>query len=109
MNSPAVTMATLESIEIDLAHRQNEFAAAAGNRARLVRDVEKAIAIEYARATGNTTDRRMTAQAVVGQSQDYADLTAAEAAYDAAKAAVGVLTTRASIGQTLLRTLREAG
>ena len=104
---PASVMSRLESIEHDLANRQNTFAEAAGQRARLVRDVEYALAVEYAKAEGNTTDRRMIAQATVGGSQDYRDLTAAEAVYDAAKAAVGVLQTRATISQTLLKTMRE--
>lgn len=106
--NPAEILQRLDAIERDLAERQNEFATAAGKRARLVREVEHSTAVEYARAEGNTTDRRMAANATVGDSQDYKDLTAAEAAYEAGKAAVNVLQTRATIGQTLLRTMREA-
>lgn len=108
MNDPAAILRRLGEIDEDLANRQNDFAKAAGDKARLVREVDYAEAVAYAGAPGNTTDRRAAAKARVGASQEYKDLTAAEAAYDAAKAAVGVLTTRASIGQTLLRTLREA-
>lgn len=108
MNDPGAILARLTTIENDLAERQNEFAEAAGKRARLVREVEYAEAVAYAKADGNTTDRRAAAKARVGESQEYKDLTAAEAAYDAGKAAIGVLSTRSSIGQTLLRTLRES-
>ena len=104
-------MARLAAIESDLAQRQNEFADAAGKRARLVREVEYAEAVAYQRAKASgagPTDAKQAAKAAVGDSQEYRDLTAAEATYDAGKAAVNVLSTRATIGQTLLRTLREA-
>lgn len=108
MNDPAAILNRLREIEVDLAERQNEFSDAARKRARLVREVEYAEAVAYAKASGNTTDRRAAAKALVGESQEYKDLTAAESAYEAGKAAVNVLSTRATIGQTLLRTLREA-
>lgn len=107
MNDPAAILRTLQEIEQDLANRQNAFSEAAGNRARLVRDVDKAFAIEYARASGGATDKKMAATAVVGKSQDYADLRAAEATYDASKAAIGVMETRVGIGQSLLKAMRE--
>lgn len=106
--NPAEILRRLEEIEIDLAERQNEFADAARRRTGLDRQVEAMIAREYAMASGNTTDRRMTATAVVGDSQEYLDLLAAESTYNAHKAAVNVLQTRATIGQTLLRTMRES-
>lgn len=111
MTDPAQIMARLAGIEADLATRQNEFAQAARNRARLIRDVEYAEAVAYQRAKAEgagPTDAKQSARAAVGASQEYQDLTAAEAAYEAGKAAVNVLSTRATIGQTLLRTLREA-
>lgn len=111
MTDPAGIMARLDAIERDLADRQNEFADAARKRSRLVREVEFAEAVEYQRAKLEglgPTDAKQFARARVGESQDYKDLTAAEAAYEAGKAAVGVLSTRATIGQTLLRTLRES-
>jgi hypothetical protein len=109
MNDPATILRTLQAIEQDLANRQNDFSEAAGKRARLVREVEYEQAVAFAKAPGNTTEKRERAKVAVGASQAYKDLTAAESTYDACKAAVGVLETRASIGQTLLRTLREAG
>jgi hypothetical protein len=108
VNDPAAILRTLQAIEQDLAERQNDFSQAAGNRARLVREVEYEQALAFAKAPGNTTEKRERSKVAVGGSQAYKDLTAAEATYDACKAAVGVLETRASIGQTLLRTLREA-
>lgn len=111
MNNPAQIMERLAAIEADLADRQNEFARAAGKRARLVREVELAEAVAYQRAKlegAGPTDAKQFARATVGDSQDYKDLTAAEAAYEAGKAAVNVLSTRATINQTLIRTLREA-
>lgn len=108
MTNPAAIMQRLEQIEVDLAEREHDFSRSAGDRARLSREVEYQQAKFYAEATGNTTDRRMRAQERIGATQEYRDLLAAEATYDACKAAIDVLKTRSSIGQTLLRTLREA-
>lgn len=104
-------MERLAAIEADLANRQNEFSEAARKRAHLVRDVEYEEAKAYQRAKlegAGPTGAKQFARAFVGESQAYKDLTAAEAAYEAGKAAVNVLSTRATINQTLIRTLREA-
>jgi hypothetical protein len=108
MNDPAAILRTLQEIETDLANRQNEFSKAAGDRARLVREVEYEQAVAFAKAPGNTTEKRERAKVAVGESQAYKDLTAAEATYDAAKAAIGVMETRVSISQSLLKAMREA-
>lgn len=111
MNDPAAILARLGEIEADLASRQNEFAEAARKKHHLIREVEYEEAKEYQRAKlegAGPMDAKQFAKAQVGESQIYKDLTAAEAAYEAGKAAVNVLSTRASIGQTLLRTLRES-
>lgn len=108
MNDPAAILRTLQEIEQDLADRQNDFAKAAGDRARLEREVEYEQALAYQKAPGNTTDRREAAKVRVGESQNYKDLTAAESTYDACKAAIGVMETRVSIGQSLLKSMREA-
>lgn len=111
MNDPAAILRTLQEIEEDLANRQNDFSKAAGDRARLEREVEYAEAVAYQRAKvtgGNTTDARAAAKAAVGNSQEWKDLTAAESTYDACKAAIGVMETRVSIGQSLLKSMREA-
>ena len=108
MNDPAAILRNLQEIEKDLADRQNDFSKAAGARARLIREVEYEQAVAFKSAPGNTTEKRERAKVAVGESQEYKDLTAAESTYDACKAAIGVLETRASINQTLLRTLREA-
>lgn len=98
MLTPAQIMSRLEEIEKDLAERQNEFTEAAEGWTRQNREKEKAWAEAYLKADGQVTDRKaaaIKASCHIGQEE--------EAAYVALKAAVGVLETRATIGQSLLR------
>lgn len=112
MDNPARIMEALADIGRDLASRQLEYEQAAGDRARLTMEVEyqEAVAYQRAKAAGaGATDARQAAKAAVGESQEWLDLKAAEATYDAAKAAISVLTTRSSIGQSILRAQGNAG
>lgn len=98
MLTPAQIMQRLEDIETDLAQRQNEYAEAAEDWTRQNREKEKTWAEAYLKADGQVTDRKAAAiEASCHIGQD------AEARYVALKAAVGVLETRATIGQSLLR------
>lgn len=91
-------MERLEEIERDLAERQNEYADAAERWHRANRDKEKTYAEAYLAAAGAVTDRKVAA--IDASSHIGTD---DEARYVALKAAVNVLETRASIGQSLLR------
>lgn len=100
MLSPAQIMERLEDIERDLGERQNEYQQAAEDWHRAKRDKEKAWASAYIAhdQAKHVTDRKAAAiLASEGIGQE------AEAKYVALKAAVEVLTTRATIGQSLLR------
>lgn len=98
MLTPAQIMQRLEDIEQDLGQRQNEYAQAAEGWTRQNREKEKAWAEAYLKADGQVTDRK--AAAVQASCHIGAE---DEAAYVALKAAMSVLETRASIGQSLLR------
>lgn len=95
----------LEEIEKDLAERQNRYETAAGERARLIRDWEKRLAIHGKTAKGTSADvRKATAQAAAMEQDDLFDrLSDAENRYDALRVAVKVLEVRATIGQSILR------
>lgn len=98
--TPADIMGRLEEIERDLGTRQNEYEAAAEAWHRAKRDKEKQWASAYLAhdKAKHVTDRKAAA---ILASEDIGRED--EARYVALKAAVEVLTTRASIGQSLLR------
>ena len=78
--------------------RQNEYERAAFAWYRAKRDLEHDTAVAYLAAEGTVDERRSKARkAVQGLYQDE------EASYEAIKAAVRVLETRASIGMALLK------
>jgi hypothetical protein len=108
--SPAQIMERLGAIEVDLASRQNEFEQAAGDRARLIRDWERRVAIARRTAKGNDADARKAAALVMAIDQDdlYERLSEAEGQFDALRAVTRVLETRASIGQSILRGMGRA-
>jgi hypothetical protein len=108
--SPAQIMERLGAIEVDLATRQNEFEQAAGDRARLIRDWERRVAIARRTAKGNDADARKAAALVMAIDQDdlYERLSEAEGQFDALRAVTRVLETRASIGQSILRGMGRA-
>jgi hypothetical protein len=110
MMDPAQIMERLGAIEEDLAGRQNEFEQAAGDRARLIRDWERRVAIARRTAKGNDADARKAAALVMAIDQDdlYERLSEAEGQFDALRAVTRVLETRASIGQSILRGMGRA-
>jgi hypothetical protein len=98
MTAPQMTMDRLAAIENDLAVRQNTLEAAA--RAWFVskRDKEKARAVAFLSAEGTVAERNAIADektALDGKNE--------EAEWEALRAVVRVLETRASIGQSILR------
>lgn len=110
MMDSAQIMDRLGAIEEDLAGRQNEFEQAAGDRARLIRDWERRVAIARRTAKGNDADARKAAALVMAIDQDdlYERLSEAEGQFDALRAVTRVLETRASIGQSILRGMGRA-
>jgi hypothetical protein len=96
-------MSRLADIENDLAQRQNIYEQAARAWFIAKRDREKEYATEYMRAEGAVEARK--AQAI--RATSHIGVTE-EAEYEALKAVVRVLETRASIGQSLLRSQGRA-
>ncbi len=98
MDAPHIVLARLDEIERDLAARQNVFESAARSWYRAKRDKEHARAVAFLSAEGTVAER-----------QAHADVQTAlhgrndEAEYEALKAVIRVLETRASIGQSVLR------
>lgn len=105
-SNPAAIMERLAEIEQDLGSRQNEYATAADDRARLIRDWERRLALSTARAKGNDANARKQAALVLAADQDdlYERLMDAEGRYAGLYAAVRVMDTRATIGMALLKT-----
>jgi hypothetical protein len=97
--SPAQIIERLEAIEQDLGERQLEYEQTAEQWTRDKREQAKAWATAYMESPGaQVTDRKAAAiQASEHIGED------SEARYVALKAAVGVLETRATIGQSLLK------
>lgn len=98
LDNPAAIMQRLLEIEEDLAVRQGTLEDAALKWYRLKRDKEHAWAVAYIAADGPIHARKAIADretAMVGKEE--------EALYEALKAVVRTLETRASIGQSLLR------
>jgi hypothetical protein len=109
-SNPGAVMARLAAIESDLATRQLEYETAAGDRARLIRDWEKRIAICTRTAKGSDANARKADALVTAVERDdlYDRLTDAEARFDALRSVVKVLETRATIGQSILRSQGRA-
>lgn len=105
MQHPGAVLDALEKIEADLAERQNEYENAARNRARYVRDWEKRIAAHRVTAKGNDAEARKAAAlgAAIGQDELYESLKDAEGEFEALRAVIKVLETRAMIGMAILR------
>lgn len=98
LTAPASVIDRLEEIDQDLAKRQNSFEAAAFAWFRAKRDREKRRAIEFLSAQGTVAERSAIAD------RETATMGALEEAeFEAIKAVVRVLETRASIGQSVLR------
>lgn len=97
-DAPGPVIARLNEIDTDLAARQNTLEAAARAWFIAKRDKEKARAIAFLEATGTVAERQALADratALDGKNE--------EAEWEAVKAVVRVLETRASIGQSILR------
>ncbi len=103
LSSPAAVQARLEEIEGDLASRQNELEAAALDWFKAKRDREKEHARIFIATTGTVAERKAAAD------KKTADMGRdAEAAYEAQKAVVRVLDTRAAIGMAILKSQGRA-
>jgi hypothetical protein len=100
MNDPAAVIARLTAIEEDLAERQNRYEAAAESWYRAQREMgrRRALALltsERPSVTEKKAEGELAAYDVEGA--------VAQAEYEALKAAVGVLETRAVIGTSILK------
>lgn len=110
LSHPAAVQERLSEIEEDLAGRQNDYEQAADDRARLIRDWEKRLAICHATAKGSNADSRKASALVAAIEQDdlYERLKDAEARYDSLRAVVRVLEVRSTIGMSILRSQGRA-
>lgn len=98
LDNPSAVEARLNEIDIDLAMRLPALESAALAWFRAKRDKEHRWAVEYIQAEGPAHLRKAIADretAMVGKEE--------EALYEALRAVVRTLETRASIGQSLLR------
>lgn len=91
-------MARLEEIDKDLAVRLPALESAALRYFRAKRDREHARAIAFLAAQGSVAER-----SAIADQQTALDAKDAEAEYEALRAVIRVLETRASIGQSILR------
>jgi hypothetical protein len=98
MDAPHTVMGRLVEIENDLAQRQNALEDAARKWFVLKRDRERDYAIEFMRAEGPVDARKSAALKVTSHIGAVE-----EAEWEALRAVVRVLETRASIGQSILR------
>jgi hypothetical protein len=98
LSDPGLVLARLEEIETDLARRQNNFEAAALAWFRAKRDREHQRAVAFMRAEGSVAERN--AQADIETCRIGVEH---EAEYEALRAVMRTLETRASIGQSVLR------
>jgi len=104
LSDPATIMQWLQEIEEDLAERGNEFAEKAGAFFRGKRNFELALAKAYIGAEGsNQKERESNALTKVEALPVYDEFVTAEAEYHALKSVLGVLDTRATICQSLLK------
>ena len=103
LSTPQAIQTRLEAIETDLAILQNDVEQAAMKWFVLKREREKARATCFLTAKGTDTARRMMAE------QESAPVGAVdEARWEALKAKLKVLETRANIGMSLLRSQGRA-
>lgn len=103
LSTPSLVEARLAEIENDLAVRQNDWERASLDWFRAKRDREKKRAEAFLSADGTVAERDAIA------TRDTAEVGMdSEAKYESLKAAVRVLETRASIGQSLLRSQGRA-
>lgn len=98
LTSPQAVLNRLAEIEKDLADRQNVLESAATRWYRAKRDKEKHHAEVFLRADGTVAERNALADL-----ECACDGREDEAEYEAIRAVVRVLETRASIGQSILK------
>lgn len=103
LTDPAAVMARLEAIEQDLANRQSALEAAGLAWFKAKRDREHAHAVAFLSAEGTVAERN-----AIADRETAVDGKMDEAAWESLKAVVRVLETRASIGQSLLRSMGRA-
>lgn len=110
MFSPGEVQHRLNEIEVDLANRANPYEQAADDRARLLRDWEKRMAICTKQASGSSEGARKAHALVAAIEQDdlHDRLADAEARYDALRVVVKVLEVRSTIGMSVLRSMGRA-
>lgn len=102
-------MTRLSEIESQMAENQNALEAAAFDYFGLKRERDLARAKSLLRQDGGTVaEREARATVEVSSGDIWNRFVAAEASYESLKAAQKSLADRASIGQTLLRTMRDA-
>ncbi len=98
LTHPSAVMARLAEIENDLAIRQQTLESAGMEWFKAKRDREKARAEAFLGAEGTVAER-----SAIADRQTALDGRDSEAEWEAVRAVVRVLETRASIGQSLLR------
>lgn len=98
MDSPAKVMMTLQDIETDLSNRQNDLEGYATGWFQDKRDKERVHAEIFLASEGTVAERNAKADL-----ESSAIGSASEAKYEACKAVVRVLESRAGICQSLLR------
>jgi len=103
LRSPAEVMERLDAIEVDLADRQVELEDAAWKWHTAKRDREKHRAETFLLAEGTVAER-----SAVAEKESATDGRDEEARYESLKAVVRTLETRASIGQSILRSQARA-
>jgi hypothetical protein len=103
LSTPEAVLSRLEAIEHDLAELQNGLEDAALAFYRAKRDREKAWADAFLTAKGTDGARKALAQQETAEQGKEE-----EAAYEARKAVLRVLETRASVGQSILRSQGRA-
>lgn len=98
LSHPVIVLQRLEEIERDLALRQGPLEDAAMAHFRAKRDKERARAIAFMTATGTVAERN-----AIADKETALHGVEAEAKYEALKAVLRVLDTRASIAQSILK------
>jgi hypothetical protein len=94
---------TLVEIDEDLSSRLDEYENAAWKFFQAKREHERSLAELRLQVEGTVQERQDRAMAKHAKTDAYKNFIVAEATYEANKAAIGVLTTRSSIGQSLLK------
>lgn len=107
---PVQVQQRLAAIDTDLQNRQGEYETAADDRARLIRDWDRRFAICMVNAKGSNAESRKAHALVAAIEQDdlYERLKDAEGRFEACKVVVRTLETRATIGQSILRSQGRA-